>query len=693
MQPSLKNVNHNGCNKNMSDSSTSPEIKNFNTILIANRGEIAVRVIGTARKLGYTTVAIYSDADRDALHVKLADKAVAIGGRSPGDSYLSIQKILNACVISGADAVHPGYGFLSENAEFARACAGAGITFIGPSARAIHLMGNKSRSKELMESAGVPCIPGYHGAEQSTDYLFNKGLEIGFPLMIKASAGGGGRGLRIAYSADELSHLIELAKNESDRAFGSNEVLLERAFFGARHVEIQVIGDNNGNLIHLGERDCSIQRRHQKVFEESPSPAVDDSLRERMGEAAVLAARSISYSGVGTVEFLLDAEGDFYFLEMNTRLQVEHPVTEMITGIDLVQWQLMVAAGHNLPLTQEQVRFKGHAIEARLYAEDPDNGFGPQVGDILFWKPSSTDFARTDHGLHQIDSVSPYYDAMLAKIIAYAPDRQSACRLLRRALCDTAILGIKTNREFLVSCIDEDEFAQGKTDTGFIERTWPRHANQSAVETELILMAGALMLQLQQSNDPDLAGWSSNADMRSFLRLSVNGGVSESVEVACTEVSTWRMRIKDVKRTIRVLEVHENFAVFQTGDLRRSAYFARSGNTIFISCDEATAVVTDTLFDPPSKVEIGCDGTVVSPSNGLLTSIEVTEGQFLNKGDVVCSVEAMKLIQTVAAPIAGVVTKVGVTLGQQVKCGQLLVQLDPVTLDAVPGSKESVAVS
>lgn len=675
----------------------SAETKRFNTILVANRGEIAVRVIKTARKMGYTTVAVFSEVDDNALHVELADKSVAIGGRSASDSYLSIQKILNACVVSGADAVHPGYGFLSENAEFARACAGAGITFIGPSARAIDLMGNKSRSKEIMEPAGVPCIPGYHGKDQTTELLFERGLQLGFPLMIKAASGGGGRGLRIARDADQLRHLLQLARNESERAFGDGELLLERAFFGARHVEIQIMGDEHGNIIHLGERDCSIQRRHQKVFEESPCPVVDMNLRNQMGEAAVRAARAIGYSGAGTVEFLLDESGKFYFLEMNTRLQVEHPVTEMVTGLDLVELQLLVASGRALPLSQEQVSFSGHAIEARLYAEDPDKQFAPQAGDIVFWKPCSAEFARTDHGVKTQDAISAYYDPMLAKIIAYGPDRESACRLLRRALCDTAILGVKTNREFLIACIDEPDFILGNANTAFVERMLLNHAYSAAVQSELILMAGALLLKLQQATatgNGELSGWSSNGEMKSYLRLSVNESAPEPVEVTCTAPSTWLMRVKDVKRTIKVLNIDGNCATFQTGDIRRKAFFAIVENTIYISCEEATARVTDRMFDPPVKTEADSDGNIVSPANGLLASLEVQEGQYLKKGDLVGSVESMKLIQPVSAPAEGVVKKLAVRAGHQVKAGQLLVQIDVQAPNAMHATtKESIGVT
>jgi geranyl-CoA carboxylase alpha subunit len=652
--------------------------RRFNTVLIANRGEIAVRVIRTARRLGYVTVAVYSEVDENAFHVKLADKAVAIGGRSPADSYLSIQKILHACTVSGADAVHPGYGFLSENAEFARACAGAGITFIGPSARAIHLMGNKSCSKHLMEIADVPCIPGYHGEEQSLEFLYSKGLEVGFPLMIKAAAGGGGRGLRIASKSEELTPLLELARNEGQRSFGSGELLLERALFGARHVEVQVFGDNYGTVVYLGERDCSIQRRHQKVFEESPSPAVDEVLRAKMGEATVKAARAIEYCGAGTVEFLLDQNGDFYFLEMNTRLQVEHPVTEMVTGLDLVEWQLRVAAGEPLPFKQEEIKLQGHSIEARLYAEDPSQNFVPQVGEIHFWKPASSDFARTDHGLNSSDNVSPYYDAMLAKVIAHGPDRETSCRLLRRALCDTAILGIKTNREFLINCLDEDDFVRGKAATDFIEKTWLRHADARTVESELFFIAAAVFVGLNRHGDEELSGWSSSNHMTSFLRLATNGGKPEYVEVNFVDQNSWRIRSGDVERTIRVRTMEGNSVSFQVGELRSQAYFAMKDNTVFLSCGEHSISVTDTLFDPPVQEEAKQQSNVTSPANGLLTAVEVTEGEFVKRYQPVCHVESMKLIQPVVASMDGIVRAVHAFAGQQVKVGELLVELDPV---------------
>ena len=442
----------------------------FSKILIANRGEIACRIIRTARALGYRTVAVFSDADTDALHGRQADEAVRIGPPPVQDSYLNIDALLAAAKLAGADAVHPGYGFLSENAAFAEACARAGLVFIGPPAAAIAAMGNKARAKALMEAAGVPCVPGYQGPDQSDERFTMEGRRIGFPLMVKAAAGGGGRGMRLVTSADDLANALARARSEAASAFGSDELILEHAVPDARHIEIQVFADQHGNIIHLGERDCSIQRRHQKVIEETPSPAVSTELRAKMGEAAVAAARAIGYVGAGTIEFLLDQSGKFYFLEMNTRLQVEHPVTEAVTGVDLVAWQLRVAAGERLPLDQHEVRFSGHAIEARLYAEDPHKNFLPQTGTLIDWRPASGTGVRIDHGLAPGQSVSPFYDPMLAKVIAHGATREEARRRLLVALEDTVALGLTTNRSFLIAMLRHPAFAAGEATTAFIDR-------------------------------------------------------------------------------------------------------------------------------------------------------------------------------------------------------------------------------
>jgi geranyl-CoA carboxylase alpha subunit len=437
-------------------------------ILVANRGEIAWRIMRTAKAMGYRTVAVFSDADRQAPHVAFADETAHIGPSPVGESYLSIERILEAARRSGADAVHPGYGFLSENEAFAAACEKANLVFIGPPPAAIAAMGNKAAAKRRMIEAGVPCVPGYLGADQSDANLETQARKIGLPVMVKAAAGGGGRGMRLVERDADLLDAIRTARTEAESAFGSGELILEKAVVDARHVEIQVFADSHGNVIHLGERDCSVQRRHQKVIEEAPSPAVGPDLRRRMGAAAVAAARAIAYRGAGTVEFLLGADGAFYFLEMNTRLQVEHPVTEMITGQDLVAWQLEVAAGNKLPLTQEQVTFSGHAIEVRLYAEDAYAGFLPQTGRIAVWRPATGPGIRVDHGMKDGLVISPYYDSMIAKVIAHGATREGARARLVQALRETVALGSTTNRHFLIRLLDHPEFAAGEATTAFI---------------------------------------------------------------------------------------------------------------------------------------------------------------------------------------------------------------------------------
>lgn len=443
-------------------------------ILVANRGEIACRIMRTAKRMGIETVAVYSEADANAPHRKMADEAVAIGPSPALESYLAIDKIINATRSSGADAVHPGYGFLSENADFATACREAGLIFIGPSADAITLMGNKAEAKRYMKKAGVPCIPGYEGEDQSDAAFDTAAQDIGFPVMVKAAAGGGGRGMRLVSKPEKLIKALTAARSEAERSFGSAELILEKAILEPRHIEIQVFADNHRNVVHMGERDCSIQRRHQKVIEEAPSPAVSEDLRDRMGETAAAATKAIGYSGAGTFEFLLSQDKDFYFLEMNTRLQVEHPVTECITGLDLVEWQLRVAAGEPLPRTQEQISFRGHAIEARLYSEDPYKGFLPKTGVLSNWQQAEGPGIRTDHGLESGFEVSPYYDAMIAKVIGYGEDRETARKRLHSALRNTVEEGLTTNRRFLMSCLSHETFMDGNATTAFIETHFPK---------------------------------------------------------------------------------------------------------------------------------------------------------------------------------------------------------------------------
>src|ERR1700719_2441281 len=444
--------------------------RRFRTLLIANRGEIAVRVIRTARAMGLRTVAVYSEADRDAMHVAAADEAVLLGPARPRDSYLNIERVIEAARQTGAEAVHPGYGFLSENAEFAKACLDAGRVFVGPTAEMMTAMGSKSGSKALMEKAGVPLVAGYHGEAQDDATLSKAADGIGFPVLVKASAGGGGRGMRVVRAAAELAPAIVSAKREAKAAFGDDRMLIEKYVDNPRHIEVQVIGDSHGNLLSLFERECTLQRRHQKVIEEAPSPTLDAEQREAVSAAARKAAAVVNYVGAGTIEFVSDGK-DVFFIEMNTRLQVEHPVTELITGINLVEWQLRVAFGEKLPLTQEEIRLNGHAIEARVYAENPAKNFMPSVGKIRTWRtPDQTDGLRIDAGYRSGDAVSPYYDAMLAKVIAWAPTREAAIERLNRGLEQTDVRGIVTNIPFLSALVTHAQVRANSIDTGFIER-------------------------------------------------------------------------------------------------------------------------------------------------------------------------------------------------------------------------------
>src|SRR5690554_1389286 len=483
-------------------------------LLIANRGEIAARVIRTARALGYRTVAVYSEADANALHVEQADEAVCIGPAQVAASYLNAGAILDAAAKTGADCIHPGYGFLSENAGFARAVKAAGLTFVGSSENAIELMGSKRRAKIAMQEAGVPVVPGFEGRQASDDELVNAAKDIGYPLMLKASAGGGGRGMRLVTDESELADSIKRARSEARQAFGDDELIIEKAIIEPRHIEIQVFADHHGNAVHLGERDCSVQRRHQKVVEEAPSPFVTPELREAMGKAAVKAALACGYEGAGTVEFLVDKDRNFYFLEMNTRLQVEHPVTELITGQDLVAWQLRVAEGQPLPLKQDEIRLDGHAIEVRLYAEDAANNFLPQTGRVLRWEPELLDGVRIDHGLVEGQEVTPFYDPMLAKVIAHGATREDALRKLIRAVENCVLLGVNGNQRFLANLLGNPEFVAGKATTAFIAEHFSDDPSLKphAPSARELAVAAALLYQASangRAHQQQLAGWRS----------------------------------------------------------------------------------------------------------------------------------------------------------------------------------------
>ena len=612
----------------------------FSKILVANRGEIAWRVMRTAKAMGYRTVAVYSDADQDAPHVAFADEAVRIGPPPVADSYLSIDRILEAAHASGADAVHPGYGFLSENQAFAASCEKAGLVFIGPPPAAIAAMGNKAAAKRRMIEAGVPCVPGYQGADQSDATLEQESRKIGLPVMVKAAAGGGGRGMRLVEREADLLDAIRTARAEAEGAFGSGELILEKAVVDARHVEIQVFADAHGSVIHLGERDCSVQRRHQKVVEEAPSPAVDAGLRHRMGSAAVAAARAIGYRGAGTVEFLLGADGAFYFLEMNTRLQVEHPVTEAITGLDLVAWQLEVAADHRLPLTQEQVVFSGHAIEVRLYAEDAYAGFLPQTGRIDVWRPATGPGVRIDHGMTEGLAISPFYDPMLAKVIAHGATREEAHARLLRALAETVVLGPTTNRHFLIRLLEHPEFAAGEATTAFLGK----HTFEAPAvgDAHWQLAANLLWRQAASRYPAPLRGWRNSNPEPTPVRLAAAG--SE-----------------------RLLQVtgHE--------PIDEAAPFHIDGDDIVVDLDAFTVRFTDRTYAPPATAAAGGDGTLRAPMDGRIVAIKVAAGDSVAKGQTLVVLEAMKIQHQLKAPLDAKVGTVAVKEGQQVSNRAVLV--------------------
>jgi geranyl-CoA carboxylase alpha subunit len=653
----------------------------FSRVLIANRGEIACRIARTARALGYRTVAVFSDADAGALHVRQADAAVNIGPPPARDSYLNIAAIIAAAKRAGADAVHPGYGFLSENAAFAAACADAGLVFIGPPAAAIEAMGNKGRAKALMKRAGVPCVPGYQGADQSDATLADQAGRIGFPLMVKAAAGGGGRGMRLVAVAGDLANALARARSEAASAFGADELILERAITDARHVEIQVFADAHDNVIHLGERDCSIQRRHQKVIEESPSPAVSAALRARMGEAAVAAARAIGYVGAGTVEFLLDAEGQFYFLEMNTRLQVEHPVTEMITGLDLVEWQLRIAAGEKLPLAQDAVRFYGHAIEARLYAEDPSRNFLPQSGTLVDWRPASGAGIRVDHGLSPGQVVSPFYDPLLAKIIAHGADREEARRRLIVALEDTVALGLNTNRGFLAAVLRHPACAAGEATTAFIERHFP--AGSEAVQrpkpdARALALAAVLLFEARRragANGSSAASpWSSTGVASWPVRLTL-GDVHHPASIMADGAGSYLVALGQDRVEIAIAERGDGDVRFAVSGLQQSARFALSDGLLHLDLDGVVFTVRDTALDASGAERRDGGSRLVAPMNGAIIAVHAQPGDRVAKGQHIVVLEAMKMQHEIVAERDGVVDKVLVKPGDQVATRQLLVQL------------------
>ncbi|MBM7062110.1 geranyl-CoA carboxylase subunit apha [Pseudomonas sp. UL073] len=655
----------------------------FNKILIANRGEIACRVIRTAHALGYRSVAVYSAADADARHVQLADEAVCIGPAQVNQSYLKIDAIIAAAQQTGADAIHPGYGFLSENAEFARACEAAGIVFIGPTVEAIHLMGSKRLSKIAMLEAGVPCIPGYEGAGQDDETLTREAQRIGYPLMIKASAGGGGRGMRLVHEASELAAQLRTARSEAQNAFGSDELILERAVIQPRHVEIQVFGDQHGNIVYLGERDCSVQRRHQKVIEEAPCPVMTPELRQAMGEAAVKAAATVNYVGAGTVEFLLDASGTFYFLEMNTRLQVEHPVTELITGQDLVAWQIHVAEGQPLPLQQDDIRLTGHAIEVRLYAEDSARNFLPQTGAVLRWEPALLDGIRIDHGLVEGQAVTPFYDPMLAKVIAYGATRDEARRKLVRAVEDCVLLGVNGNQRFLANLLAHPQFAAGQATTAFIGEHFaddPSLSPQAPAAIELAA-AAALLYQasaLARAHQGGLSGWRNvgNAPLHLTLR---HGEQKHAVELSVAASGTqprFAAQVGEQRLDVQLLAADGRWATLVVDGVRRRLAYRLDGTQLWLYGHNGNLELHDVTHEPVAGQDAASSGTVKAPMDGAIVEVLVNEGDKVSKGQLLVVLEAMKMEHPLKAGVDGLIRRIQVTKGDQVKNRQLLVEVE-----------------
>ena len=642
----------------------------FSKVLVANRGEIAVRVMRTAKALGYRTVAVYSEADADALHVKIADEAVYIGPAKVSESYLRVDAILDACAKSGADAVHPGYGFLSENEAFAQACTDKGITFIGPTPHAIELMGSKRLAKIAMIKAGVPCVPGYEGDDQHLETLVSEAARIGFPIMVKASAGGGGRGMRLVHKAADLPAAIATARSEAENAFGSGELILERAVIAPRHVEIQVFGDTHGNHVYLFERDCSIQRRHQKVVEEAPCPVMTPELRRRMGEAAVAAAKSVDYVGAGTVEFLLDSENNFYFLDMNTRLQVEHPVTELITGQDLVEWQLRVANGETLPLQQHELQLNGHAMEVRLYAEDPGNNFLPQTGRVLRWLPAQQPNLRIDHGMQSGGEISPHYDPMVAKVIVWGKTRKDACRLLASAVEDTVLLGLNSNKQFLVNLLRHPVFVSGDTNTAFIDQHFSQDISMQPARADLeaLSVAAAIITHEQAA-----AGWQTGAPSFSPLKLQVGAKLHV---LATKNTDAGLLVLSDgLQGSINVVALAADSLSYTWDGVRKQVHYACDGNELYLDLANGNLNLSNVTHAPPQTADAEGDGTVRAPMDGAVVALLVQEGDKVVKGQTLIILEAMKIEHQLKANRDGRIGALSVSQKQQVKKRHLMLNI------------------
>ena len=666
----------------------------FKKILIANRGEIACRVIKTARRMGIATVAVYSEADANARHVRLADEAVLIGPAPARESYLVADRILEAAQRTGAEAVHPGYGFLSENEDFAEACAAAGIVFIGPPVAAIRAMGSKSEAKKLMEKAGVPLTPGYHGDDQTPSLLADNAMQIGYPVLIKASAGGGGKGMRRVDAPADFDAALVSCKREAKSSFDDDHVLVEKYVLRPRHIEIQVFGDTHGNVVHLFERDCSVQRRHQKVLEEAPAPGMTDARRAAMGKAAVEAAKAVAYVGAGTVEFIVNQDGSFYFMEMNTRLQVEHPVTEMITGLDLVEWQLRVASGERLPSTQEQLSIDGHALEARIYAEDPDRGFLPSTGRLLHLAPPpESDHVRVDTGVEQGDEITPFYDPMIAKLIVWGSDRRQALARMRQALAQYRVVGVANNVEFLARLVSTPSFAHADLDTGLIEReTALLFPEKVAVPDDVWLLAAlaelkreARLAEKHAADAPDrdspwriLDGWRLNGRAQRTMTLRY-GDLQQTVVIegaSAGHAGGHQLTIDGQHVFARGSLGPDSQLQAQLGERRLRAAVVAAGERrhVFFEGRSWPIVMVDTLNVGGKGDEL--EGGLKAPMPGKVIALIASAGAMVEKGAPLLVLEAMKMEHTITAPNKGKVKAFHYAPGDQVADGAELVDFE-----------------
>ena len=661
----------------------------FNKILIANRGEIACRVIQTAHRLGIKCVAVYSEADANARHVSMADEAFLLGPAPSSESYLRADAIIEICKRSGAQAVHPGYGFLSENTSFAEALEAQGITFIGPPSSAIAAMGSKSAAKAIMEDAGVPLVPGYHGEDQSPELLRQKSERCGYPQLLKAIAGGGGKGMRVVNSIEEFDSALQSARREAQNAFGNPDMLIERYLTQPRHVEIQVFCDQLGHSIYLAERDCSVQRRHQKVIEEAPAPGLSDETRRAMGEAAVRAAQAINYVGAGTVEFLYDVDGSFYFMEMNTRLQVEHPVTEMITGLDLVEWQIRIASGEALPLAQSELTIKGHALEARIYAEDPENDFLPATGTLNYLRtPEESNHVRVDTGVVEDDEVSIYYDPMIAKLIVWDESREKAIDRMVQALEEYRISGVKTNTQFLHALADSTPFRGCELDTGFIEKHEKLiFKSESADKNRLLVIASAFFSEIERGESFISGDQYSPFSSTNSWRL--NSSYSRPITLIVDD-KHYQLNVLEVDSYYRISlgDIHYEVKASLSGDLlslvidghKLSIHGNLEGDklSLFYQGEQFECIRHRQTFTDTS---VNNEGSLSAPMNGAVVAVLVEAGQEVSAGQTLVIMEAMKMEHTISAPCDGKVSSIFYSNGDMVSEGADLIEIEPLIED------------